>query len=138
MSRHLKLHGDGTAWLVADRLEGDYLCYWYVGTGDDHLVESERVASASAAVTWGRVRTPRVRIRTAAGCTYWAGTANRPEGFTQTWTDRDATVAAPPSWMGDTAPPDAPRPDQRQGDTTPSRTAASALKAREMAASGTQ
>ncbi len=46
MSRRRKRHGDGTAWLVADRLEGDYLCYWYAGTGDGHLVESARVASA--------------------------------------------------------------------------------------------
>ena len=95
MSRPRKRHGDGTAWLVADRLKGDYLCYWYVGTGDRHLVESARVAGAPAAVAWGRLRTSRVRILTADGCSQWAGTANRPAGFTTTWTDSDATAAAP-------------------------------------------
>jgi hypothetical protein len=74
-------HGDGTAWLVAGRRTGDYLCYWYVGTGDAHLVESGRVANASDAVGWGRLRTPRVRIRTAEGRIEWAGTADRPQGF---------------------------------------------------------
>jgi hypothetical protein len=87
--------GDGTAWLVVDRLHGDYLCDWYASTNDGHLVEHARVASASDAVAWGRLRTTRVRIRTADGCTSWAGTAPRPEGFTHTWTDSTVASVAP-------------------------------------------
>jgi hypothetical protein len=78
-------HGDGTAWLVVDRVNGDYLCYWYTGTGEGHLVEHARAASAEEAVAWGRRRTPRVRIRTADARTYWAGTAPAPERFTNSW-----------------------------------------------------
>ena len=101
MRRHRRLrHGDGTAWLVVDRSNGDYLCYWYAGGNDDRLVEQARVASASDAVAWGALRTSRVRIRTADACTYWAGTGPRPEGFTRTWTDTSARGVAdslPPS-----------------------------------------
>ena len=66
MRRHRRpRHGDGTASLVADRAKGDYLCYWYTGTGDARLVEHARAASAEEAIAWGRDRTARVRIRTA-------------------------------------------------------------------------
>jgi hypothetical protein len=78
--------GDGTAWLVVDRITGDYHCYWYTGTADDRLVEYARAASAEEAVAWGRQRTPLVRIRTPDARTFWAGTAPRPEGFVRTWT----------------------------------------------------
>jgi hypothetical protein len=80
-------HGDGTAWLVADRARGDFVCYWYVGRACDHLGEQARAASAEDAVAWGRARTTRVRIRTAAGCSQWAGSALRPEGLSDiaTW-----------------------------------------------------
>jgi hypothetical protein len=87
MSRHRRRrHGEGTAWLVADRLNCDYLCYWYAGTNDGHLIEQARAATAMDAVAWGRERTPRVRIRTDAARTYWAGTAPRPATFAESWT----------------------------------------------------
>jgi cytidine deaminase len=81
--------GDGTAWLVVDSVNGDYLCYWYAGPGGGELMEHVRVANASDAVAWGRLRTSRVRIRTPDKCTSWAGTAPRPPGFNHTWVDRD-------------------------------------------------
>jgi hypothetical protein len=88
MSRHpTPRYGDGTAWLVVDRQLGDYGCSWYAGANDDHLVEHGRAATAAEAVAWGRLRTTRVRIRAADSCTYWAGSAPRPAGFTHTWTD---------------------------------------------------
>ena len=95
MSRLRTRRGDGTAWLVADRSKGGYVCYWYVGTGDGHFVESERVETASAAVAWGRLRARRVRIRTAEGRAQWAGTADPPEGFGETWAESPAVVAGP-------------------------------------------
>jgi hypothetical protein len=78
-------NGGGTAWLVVDRARDDYLCYWYTGTGEAHLAEHARAASAEEAVAWGRERTPRVRIRAADGRNYWAGSAPAPAGFTQSW-----------------------------------------------------
>jgi hypothetical protein len=38
-------------------------------------------------VSWGRSRTPRVRIRTATGRTYWAGSGPKPDGITDGWVD---------------------------------------------------
>jgi hypothetical protein len=76
--------GDGTAWLVEDGARGDYFCSWYVGPYDGQLAEHARLATSAGAVQWGRDRTTRVRIRTAAR-TYWAGSAPRPDGFTLTW-----------------------------------------------------
>ena len=71
MRRHRKpQQGDGTAWVVVDRLNGDYLCHWYASSNDGHLVEHARVASASDAVAWGRLRKSRARIRTADARTY--------------------------------------------------------------------
>jgi hypothetical protein len=103
-------HGDGTAWLVADRAEGDDICYWYAGTGDAHLVEHARAASAEEAIDWGRDRTPRVRIRTADARSYWAGTAPRPEGFARTWDPTDEHDRR--------SPPQAPAtPDSHAADT---------------------
>jgi len=98
MRRHRRArYGDGTAWLVADRVECDYLCYWYTGTGGGHLVEHARAASAEEAVAWGRQRTPRVRIRTADARTSWAGTTPTPEGFAHAWTQPDtANIVFPP------------------------------------------
>jgi hypothetical protein len=88
----MKPHGtsgrrDGTAWLVVDRTRGDYLCYWYAGANDGYLIERARVANESDAVTWGRERTSRVRIRTMNGWTAWAGTAPMPEGITHRWSE---------------------------------------------------
>ena len=78
-------HGDGTAWLVADDAQNDYLCYWYVGRADDRLAEQARVATTADALAWGRLRSPRVRIRPTGTRTYWAGTGARPAGFSHTW-----------------------------------------------------
>src|SRR4051812_47226669 len=89
--RRTPRHGDGTAWLVADRARGDFSCSWYVGPGRDRLAERARAGTAAEAVAWGRARTTRVRIRTGDGCSYWAGTAPRPDGFTETWSDESAT-----------------------------------------------
>jgi len=86
-------HGDGTAWLVADRLAGDFLCYWYAGPNDAYLAEHARAVTAVDAVAWGRLRTARVRIRTADAHTYWAGSAPRPDGFRSTWTEREVAPA---------------------------------------------
>jgi hypothetical protein len=85
-------HGDGTAWLVADRAHGDFACYWYIGRAGDHLGEQARVVTAEDAVAWGRARTTRVRIRTADGCSQWAGSAPRPEGLSHTWASPTAAV----------------------------------------------
>jgi hypothetical protein len=92
MRRHrAPRYGDGTAWLVADRARGDFSCGWYVGPSGDRLAEHARAGTAAEAVAWGRVRTTRVRIRTVDACSYWAGTAPRPDGFTDTWSDESAT-----------------------------------------------
>jgi hypothetical protein len=98
-------HGDGTAWLVADRLAGDYVCSWYIGTHSGRLVQGARVPTAAEAVAWGRSRTSRVRIRTAEACTYWAGTAPRPAGFSHTWTDSHTSDAAHLPPRDDSQPP---------------------------------
>ena len=82
-------HGEGTAWLVADGRTGGFHCYWYVGRAGDRLVEQAHVSSASEAVAWGRERTPHVRIHTAEGRTYWAGTAPRPRGLAHSWAEPD-------------------------------------------------
>jgi hypothetical protein len=88
MTRHREpRRGDGSAWLVADRLKGDYLCYWYVGEKGDRVANFARVPTATAAVAWGRLRTTRVRIRTGEARAYWAGGAPRPAGFSHTWTE---------------------------------------------------
>jgi len=89
-SKRTPRRGDGTAWLVADRARGDYLCYWYVGPNDQRVGERARVASAEEAVAWGQERTTRVRIRTDDGDSYWAGSAPRPEGFGRTWGETES------------------------------------------------
>jgi hypothetical protein len=100
MRRRRARTGDGTAWLVADRVKGDYLCYWYAGPGGGELMDQARVANASDAVAWGRLHTSRVRIRTPNNCTSWAGTAPRPQGFNHTWTHPD-TASRPSPALGD-------------------------------------
>lgn len=95
MTRHGSRRGAGTAWLVADRLRGDYACYWYQGRQDDHLVERGRAADAPGAVAWGRLRTGQVRIRTAAGRSLWAGSAPRPDGFGHDWTGEEPAATVP-------------------------------------------
>lgn len=106
MSRHhTPQRGDGTVWLGADRHRGDYLCSWYAGLNDDHLVEQARAADASDAVSWGLRRTGRVRIRTTEAHTYWAGTASRPEGFSDTWSAAGSQARTRPS-SAVTASPD--------------------------------
>ena len=79
--------GDGSAWLVADRLTDKFDCYWYTGANDIQLVEQTSASIASEAVTWGRAHTPRVRIRTRDGQSQWAGSGVRPDTFTVTWDD---------------------------------------------------
>ena len=98
MRRHGQVRpGTGVAWLVSDRLDEGYLCYWYGGADDAHLFERTRAASAADAIAWGRQRTPRVRIRTSEGRTYWAGPGPAPDGFVDSWRDREATTPpAPP------------------------------------------
>jgi hypothetical protein len=107
MTRHRRRarHGDGTAWLVADRAHGDFLCHWYVGPSGDHLGERARAATAEDAVAWGRARTTRVRIRTADGCSQWAGSAPQPEGLFRTWsTPTVAPVDRKHALVGEGAP----------------------------------
>ena len=104
-------HGDGTAWLVVDRRNGDYLCYWYAGLDDAHLVERARARTRADALAWGRRRTSRVRIRTAESFTYWAGTASRPQGFIRTRTD---AVAPSSSGTGQLLPDRSDAPDHRR------------------------
>jgi hypothetical protein len=77
----------GTAWLVADQARHDFLCFLFGGPSDGRLRESTRQPTAPAAVAWGRSRTPRVRIRTPSGRTFWAGTAPKPDGISFTWVD---------------------------------------------------
>ena len=90
MRRHRRpRRGDGTAWLVADRRDGSFLCDWYAGRNDIQLVEHARVANAADAVAWGRLRTARVRLRASDARSYWAGIGPRPERFTRTWHDPD-------------------------------------------------
>ena len=95
MPTHKTHTGEGTAWLVADGAEpSGFNCYWYVGPAEDHLVEHAHVSNATAAVAWGRTRTPRVRIRTSDRRSSWAGTAPPPAGITLTWpepTPREGT-----------------------------------------------
>jgi hypothetical protein len=86
--------GEGTAWLVEDNIGQDYICSWYFGPYDAHLAEQARLPTSADALAWGRERTARVRIRTAAARTYWAGSAPPPEGFTHTWPE--ATTEAEP------------------------------------------
>jgi hypothetical protein len=88
--RHATRRGEGTVWLVADRLSNIVHCYWYAGASGGQLVEQASAASAGDAVTWGRDRTPRVRIRTREGETEWAGTAPRPDTFAASWSSDSA------------------------------------------------
>jgi hypothetical protein len=77
--------GEGTAWLITDRASSNVDCYWYSGVSGGQLVEQSSAASEVDAVAWGRVRTPRVRIRTQAGETQWAGTEPRPDTYAASW-----------------------------------------------------
>jgi hypothetical protein len=101
-------YGDGTARLVADRSRGDFSCTWYVGPRGDRFAEHARAGTAAEAVAWGRARTTRVRIRTVDACTYWAGTAPRPDGFSDTWSDQSETDVHSHGPVG---------PLERDGDT---------------------
>lgn len=94
MTRHQRRlrPAEGTAWLVADRALGGFVCYWYTGRASDHLAEHTRATSAEEAVAWGQARSTRVRIRTADGCSQWAGAAPRPDGLSHTWVPRAATT----------------------------------------------
>jgi len=85
MRQRTARRGEGTAWLVADRLTDKFYCYWYTGTNDGQLVEQDGAMNADAAVAWGRERSPRVRIRTRDGKTEWAGTEPRPATFAASW-----------------------------------------------------
>jgi hypothetical protein len=103
--------GGGTAWLVFDGSTGGYLCYWYAGTNDDHLLEQARAKDAPDAVAWGRLRTSRVRIRAVDRCTYWAGSAPRPDAFTRTWLDwRPGSHGSPAAGAVPSAIHDDPQP----------------------------
>ncbi len=80
-------HGEGIVWVTTDRGHDAHHCYWYAGANDGHLVERASVTTAVEAVSWGRLRSGRVRIRTDDGRTLWAGTAPRPSNFVGTWTE---------------------------------------------------
>jgi hypothetical protein len=86
-TRRGERRGQGTAWLVADRSNGHFNCYWYTGTNDGQLIERADAATTEDAVAWGRARSPRVRIRTRDGEAQWAGTETRPETFAVGWND---------------------------------------------------
>ena len=77
---------DGIVWVIADEGHDAHHCYWYTGSNDGRLAEQASVTTAAEAVTWGRLRSGRVRIRTADGCTRWAGTAPRPNTVVENWT----------------------------------------------------
>jgi hypothetical protein len=83
--------GEGTAWLVADSSNDEFLCYWYFGTGGGRLAEHARVANAGAAVAWGRARTGRVRLRTSDGRMHWAGADTKPDAIDRTWGHQTTT-----------------------------------------------
>jgi hypothetical protein len=78
-----------------------YQCYWFGGSGGDHLIERTRAATAADAVKWATARTPRSRIRLSDHRTYWAGTSPNPGGFAGTWApdrpDHHSVVDVPPS-----------------------------------------
>jgi cytidine deaminase len=79
--------GDGTVWVTTDAGHDAHHCYWYAGANDGHLVERASVITAAEAVAWGRLRSGRVRIRTADARTLWAGTAPRPSHFVGSWSE---------------------------------------------------
>jgi hypothetical protein len=91
--RQERRRGEGIAWLVADRMSESVDCYWYAGASGGQLVEQASADTAVDAVAWGRLRTPRVRIRTRDGQTQWAGTAPRPETYAVTWQSDPVTAA---------------------------------------------
>ena len=80
--------------LVADRSNDAFQCYWYTGPHDIQLMEHASAATARDAVTWGRARTPRVRIRTRDARSQWAGIEPRPATFTVDWDDADLAGTA--------------------------------------------
>ena len=85
MMRHrARRHGDGTAWLVADRAHGDFSCGWYVGPGGDRLAERARAGTAAEAVAWGRV--PRLKCESGPATRVRIGPARRrdPTGSPRT------------------------------------------------------
>ncbi|MEY2473652.1 MAG: hypothetical protein QOK28_2981 [Actinomycetota bacterium] len=88
--------GEGTAWLVADSSNDEFLCYWYFGTGGGRLAEQARVSSERGAVAWGRERSTRVRLRSTNGRTYWAGSDDKPDAIAHTWEDHNTTAPTGP------------------------------------------
>ena len=59
------------------------------GTGEDKgiLEEGPNFPTASAAVAWGLVRSPRVVVVDAEGGLSWAGEGELPDGIPQRWTE---------------------------------------------------
>jgi hypothetical protein len=89
--------GEGTAWLVADGSNDDFLCYWYFGAGGGRLADQARVTSERGAVAWGRERSTRVRLRSTNGRTYWAGSDDKPDAIAHIWQDQNSTGATGPA-----------------------------------------
>jgi len=87
--------GEGTAWLVADCSNDEFMCYWYFGAGGGRLAAHARVSSESEAVAWGRERSRRVRLRATDGRTFWAGTDAKPDAIALIWLDRNAEEVVP-------------------------------------------
>jgi hypothetical protein len=99
--------------LLYDASRQTYLSYWFIGKSEDQLIEQARTPDATAAVEWGRARTPRVRIRMPDQRTYWAGTDPAPAGFAGIWMPQAAAPSAADARMGDGDGPAglSPRPD---------------------------
>ena len=92
-----KWRGRGTVFVHPDLSGGETIWtgYWERSSGEPGsteekgiLEEGPNLASASAAVAWGLVRTPRVVVVDAEGALSWAGEGEAPEGIPQRWEDR--------------------------------------------------
>jgi cytidine deaminase len=94
-ARVAKWRGRGTVFVHPDVSGGErvWTSYWErsAGTSDEAdaekgiLEEGPIFATAAAAVTWGRVRTPRIVVVGADGGLSWAGDGDPPEGIGARW-----------------------------------------------------
>ena len=85
--------GSGTVFLHPDVAGGQQVWtgYWSAGRpgdpqGSASVIEEGPVwPDTTAAVAWGRARTPRVVVVDGQGHTYWAGAGERPAEFAEEW-----------------------------------------------------